>query len=1115
MVLLIWMLPILIAHSPLLNWIVGMAAADLDGQVRIGSASLGWFSPIELGDIEVRDAQEQPVVSISEVHGDRSLLQLLWNPSRTGWFRIVAPQIEVILREDGSNLEDLLAKYLVPNDEPSSAAIEMGLEVVDGTISVIDARTQRSWRVERFHLALTMSANPDSPLKLETSGNLADPRRPGRFKVVLKLQDTAFQNDALADSQPAAGASGDLDLELDALPLAMLESLVGRFVAEPRLDGRLSSTMQCRWSGAEGIDRAAIQGSLVGDDLLLAGPWLGKDRVVLKRLETVCQVDWHEDTLRVDRATVECDLGHVSLSGALDVSPAATQDMLTAISHQSYEVAGQVDLARLARMLPDTLHIQEGSEITSGQLEVAMASRPGSDGMVWLGRVEARDLVAQSQGRRLVWQQPILVDLAAHETKDGPIVDNLKCQSSFLQLDATGTPENLTATADFDLDQLASQLAGVVDLGGIRMAGAGTGRFTWRRGPSQQFQADGELSIQKFELAMPQQDIHLKDNLSLQLAAGGQTDFAEKNRLDTATLILQAGEDRIEARLLQPVVDFEGGGSWSLDVKVQGQLAHWTPRLRPWVALDDWNPAGSYLLAVQGTGSAHAIDIRHAQLTVQQLRIQGHGFDVLEPKLDLVAAGRWDGKTGRLDLDRAALTGTNLAIQADNLVYNPASEETPASMSADLTYQGAIDQLLRWLASGETPPSWRVVGNVAGKASIRQSGDLITAGVDTTVTNLVATNASGKRIARPEVRLVAQGNYDIRQGLLQLADARLTTDGFACAADGRLDGSGEPMNLQLAGRADYDFQKLADLLQPYLGESVWVVGRGSQPLTYRGPFDLATAEAQAGFGWASVGAYGFRGGPAELKATLSGGLLRIQPIQMALNEGQLDLAATVRVAPAPMELNVQRGSAARQIRIDPAMCAHALQYIAPVLAGVASAEGRFSIELDECRIPLAAPAEGDLKGRFIIHSVEVGPGPLVRELAILLGGASPARLTRESVVPFQMANGRIYHQGLELVFPGLTIRTHGSVGLDHTLLLMAEMPVPPKWTAGNPRLASALRNQRIQLPINGTLERPRIDRRALDRLSKQFVQKAVENTIKDEVNHQLEKHWNDLFPFRK
>ena len=46
--------------------------------------------------------------------------------------------------------------------------------------------------------------------------------------------------------------------------------------------------------------------------------------------------------------------------------------------------------------------------------------------------------------------------------------------------------------------------------------------------------------------------------------------------------------DEPHARLQQPVLDLRQGGTWSVDVQMQGQLDHWLPRLRTWLDL----PAG-------------------------------------------------------------------------------------------------------------------------------------------------------------------------------------------------------------------------------------------------------------------------------------------------------------------------------------------------------------------------------------------------------------------------------------------------------------------------------------------------------------------------------------------
>ena len=53
----VWLLPGIVVHTPLLRWILGKATADLNGTVTVQSASLGWFSPIAVEGVEVKDAQ--------------------------------------------------------------------------------------------------------------------------------------------------------------------------------------------------------------------------------------------------------------------------------------------------------------------------------------------------------------------------------------------------------------------------------------------------------------------------------------------------------------------------------------------------------------------------------------------------------------------------------------------------------------------------------------------------------------------------------------------------------------------------------------------------------------------------------------------------------------------------------------------------------------------------------------------------------------------------------------------------------------------------------------------------------------------------------------------------
>jgi hypothetical protein len=213
------------------------------------------------------------------------------------------------------------------------------------------------------------------------------------------------------------------------------------------------------------------------------------------------------------------------------------------------------------------------------------------------------------------------------------------------------------------------------------------------------------------------------------------------------------------------------------------------------------------------------------------------------------------------------------------------------------------------------------------------------------------------------------------------------------------------------------------------------------------------------------------------------------------------LAPQIRLA--ERELTLPPGPLAENVEVDPAMSRGAMMYVLPALASVTRAQGAFSVQLDACRISLADPAKSDVSGRVIVHSVEVGPGPLMQQLSQLLASRpTMTPIKRESTVTFRMVNGRVYHQGLELEFPELTVRTYGSVGLDQSLALMTEMSVPPKWLAGVP-ISDALKNQTVRIPIGGTLDRPKIDEREIARVSAEML-RNVGGTIRNEVSRQLD-----------
>ncbi len=201
------------------------------------------------------------------------------------------------------------------------------------------------------------------------------------------------------------------------------------------------------------------------------------------------------------------------------------------------------------------------------------------------------------------------------------------------------------------------------------------------------------------------------------------------------------------------------------------------------------------------------------------------------------------------------------------------------------------------------------------------------------------------------------------------------------------------------------------------------------------------------------------------------------------------------------------------VAISQEVSERALKYIAPVLADATRVDGSFSVSLSEMSGPLDNPQQARAAGLLTIHNAQVSPGPstaewvsLIRQVRDLVrdgvqGAVAPSAAKRpiltitDRAVQFQMAEGRVYHRGLEFDVGDAIVSSEGSVGIDETLDLLLTVPIQDEWLQKNSSLLSGLRGQSVQFPIRGTLSHPKVDRDALRQLSQQLVQSAAQGAI--------------------
>lgn len=1153
--LLMWVLPIVLAWTPLRNKALTAALPGLNGTITSGGASLGWFSPVVFTDLEIRDPSGNLLASAAAARTEKTLLQLALSQVDLGTIRIEQPSVSLEMRRDGSNAEDVLLPFLKGGG--GGGPLTVALEFVDGTIDLHDIEADRHWKIEQFQTSLKLEPKNPVPLGCAISGNAIVDDKPAHFAFSYQERSAVSRTASASGDQAAASGPVEIQAQIDPLPMQMFRPLVARLLPDAQVTGLLSGKLQYSAVPAAPEPKTIVAGQIRVDGLNLSAAPLGGDRLRLAVLQVPCQITWQGRQVDIQQLGIECDVGRLAINGQSILPEQAGSRTLADWLRESFTVEGELDLARLARLLPETLHVRQDIQIKSGNVKLAAASATTSGAHRWTGQLLASNITATSAGKPITWNQPISINVAARDTPSGPVVETLDCQSSFVHVTGSGTPDQFTARADCDLSRLAQELGQFVDLGSVKPAGSGQATLDWQRGEGGAFRAVAKGQVSNLQLAMPGRTWS-ESSLAATVNASGQI-LANGTRLDKATLDVTAAPsgpaggvaaaDRLIVELLEPVTSaalslVPDAGHFA--VTLQGDLSHWQSRLAPFVSLTSWQLGGASDLSAKLAYSSKGIDIQQARGTVTRLHAWGSGWFIDEPTVQLDGAATWDTAARTLKLSPSNFVSNTIAVQAKETTLRLPANGSP-NVVGSLSWQADLARLSNWLHDPRTPPGTSAAGRFAGEASVTDDGKTTTAQLAAAIDNLAVfdgASAAAPAAQRPplaatagasapfwqekRLTIAAGGRYDRAADAVRLDSFDVASTALHFKGAGQVAKLSSTQDVDLAGQVDYDWQTLGPLLKPYLGNDFQIAGRQSRQFAIKGPLASNVGPANkadtlawlrplvidAGSGWSSASYKGVSFAAAQFDARLADGMVGLaKPLQLGLSEGQLFLSPRLRLSPGPSLLTLDKGPLMREVRLSPAMCSQWLKYVSPLANQAVRAEGRFSVDLLGGRIPLDDPSKCDVAGKFTIVAADINPGPIIQPFALVnrqirailngqpppLAGGTDRPLVHypQQTVDFRIVNQRVYHERIEMKIADMVVRTHGSVGLlDDTLILEAEIPTSPPLIGG----AKPQQEQVVRIPIEGTLGNPKLDPRAIEKLTAQLLKNGARNTLRDGIN---------------
>jgi hypothetical protein len=1127
-----------------LNW----AAPELAAQIDAGSLSLAWWSPIEVRDLVVKDEQGQPIAEVPLVRSQKSLWQIAANSQDLGTFEISQPKAKVVLRAGGSNIEDFLARLpKADSDGGPSSPVRVGVVLTGGTIELDDTIARRQWVLGDVNLELSWPTAGSKPKSGKLSGTIhSSPHAPREASISRSEMSTVSAEFTWepGEGESLALGAGQANVKLNGVPTELVEGALSRFVADIRPQGPLTLDAAYVWTDNAKSQQVIVRQLAAPQLVVAAPPYLGEDRLAVHLASGQADVLLAGDQLDIKSLRLESNVLQIAGSGSAALGAIAS-------GGADVEVAGQIDLAELARQLPGTLRLKQDTQLQSGVVQVSLTSRQQPGGRTWQGSLKTDRIQATAAGRPIAFNQPLEIGFGVRSTSAGLVIDQLTGRASFLNLDGQGTFDEGTLTASADLDKLVAELGRLIDWRDIQLAGSLGAQVRWNRGPSDLWTAQADARVQNFVFASAgstpwqERDLQVGADLTGVVAAGTLTE------LRTGKLTVLSGGDRLEASLTEPVKQVTSTASWPLTFSLQGDLATWMPRVQPFVSLAGWEFAGTIDARGAGSFSPALCAVGPTHVEIDQLEVAGPSLWIREPKLKLDTAGSWDQAKMTLSLPQTTLQSTSLGLRADDLrlVASP----QPA-MTGVIDFRGNPAQLSDWIGAKGAARAWQVAGELTGRMEIADRGTAheatITADIDkfqfltpessphASREGLVSrseTPTMAPRWNEAKVSLTGLASYDPTAGKVTLTRSNLKTDWADVAASGTISELATQCLADLKGEISYDLALVeakikTDLVprgpqdDPKKQRSIDTLvlrGQEKRPFVLRGPLVSQLAGSglvpdqlvgEASLGWQEAQYVGLVAGAADFKARLEQGTVFIGPLDIPVSEGRLTTAPRILLNDPVPHAVVDRGPLIQNVRITPEMCNQWLKYVAPLLADATEAQGTFSLSLENAAVPLFAPLASTVDGSLAIHGAQVGPGPLARQylqtarqLKTIIDptAAQGDNYGRWLVMPehnvaFAVRDGIVSHDGLTMTAQNFVLNTKGHVRIaDQAIELDALIPIQESWFKKKEQqgLLTAVRGQAIPIKVTGTLAQPKFDSRSLTAFGKQYASAAVQGLL--------------------
>lgn len=1152
------LLPNIICWTGLHQRAIRFALRDFNGEVQIEQASLGWLQPVSILNFSASDPAGEELLRVQRLTTSKTLVELISGFFRGGDYgtiEIQRPIVRLEIRPDGSNFEDAIARYLNSSQTPPldsgnelSVLPKLKLKINDGQALIIDSQDSLFWQVEDWQSSVDTVAG-NSPLELETRAKVTPVGvDPNGQRMAQPSGQIFLQSHIDSGKSQLELASAEVVIAADNLPLSMIAPLAQRLVGPLRSDGRLTAQLRSQVDLNELDVLLDVQGLQVTDLVMQAPQWIGDDRLNLQQMFAEGKLRLSSQMISSSGFRMQSDFGKLRSNGSFNLRQIDQLSQNLTLLDEPLELSGEIDLARLMRMLPTTLRLHPDLSIESGLVQFQANTRAEGDSRRLIFLVDTANLRAFRGDQPIVWQKPLHLSGAIVQANDRIAINNFQCETDFLQIAGNANAESASFAMRGDLQQLVDQVGNFVDLAGMQANGKLVGDFGWSTADPIQdsgalpIQIGGRFSIADPVLLLPGSEPWEPTSVVVSISGSGSTrsDAVTSNtilKLAQAGCQIDIGDEQLVATLAQPLqnafID-----SPLLNLKMEGDLNRWLAHLRNFVDPGSFQAAGKMLLTGQARYADSIIRLREVVLKVEQLDFEGYGLQIQDPQANAQFDLTYDGNQQLVTFDEATFISSAVAAGSPQIRMQMGDQY---HLDGEIGFRGDINRLADWMQLSPDPESIYWYGGIEGKLNLSSNREGTAGEISSKIIDLVAVQQQTSvdpqtgQLSQPrwvELFRDQQTRMDSQFVLADDFDSILFHSLKLQSAAGLLEAQGSLADLtgrliaNLQGSWSPDWNQLQQLVAVYSGDTLFLTGSGQKPFAIRGPLFSADSQtttawlpaelqANTAFRWDEGRFLEVPIGASEISVQLKDGIAAVGTKGIPFSGGMIQANPFIDFRGNQPMLTMSPTRVIDQVALTEVTARQWLKFVAPLVADSTSAQGVVTLDMENLQMPLLDPMNLQAQGNVQLDNVVLGAGPLTEQLittveqlrAIIKPDSSNRdyrtwlRLNRQQI-PFLVKDQQVYHENVTIAINDITVITQGAVGFDQSLNMLAEIPIEDDWIEGRPLLAG-LKGQRLRIPIGGTVSQPQLDRRVLQGLSAELARSAAGGAINQLLGDRL------------